>query len=733
MLNALLWVMSWPLRFLFGRDVFISYARANGDTYVRRLADELRRCKPRISYFLDLYAAPADPVIPASALRHARWCRVFVLLASKEAMQMECGTTAELVEFVKRPKRLFVPIDVDGAYVGRDPALPPWNLVSGATPERETSAAVEGGVVSPAVIDRIESLTGSSRFESRLTRAALFAALLVAAGAIFFYRSLIAAGDARANRLAAAATSAMTTDYALSLLLAAEGVAIRPNLPFPRSALFDVITRHGGLITLLHMPQQGEVRALAVSPDGSMIATGDWSGVVRLWDAKTKKESHPSIKFNRWVLVVAFDRNATQLFIGTWNGFAFLYDLRTRQLQEAPRRVVVRAAAFRPEGGVAMLTEGGRILDPFTGETLLQTETETRSFAFSCDGAVVVSGGPGGRLQAFDWKTRRPLTAAMPKVLETQILSVVASPVDRTLFAAADEAGDVITFRPGETTAKRLQFDGTEPRLAFAPDGEMLAASDGDEIEIYGISDFHHAGRFSYAHPARSMAFADRNTLLTGNSDSTVALLSLDALDQYGPARALESRTPGDVESMKRDSTTATSGDGRRIAKLIPRNDDRVLVVRDRKTGEVLKEIALDDPKASLVALDKGGDRVAIGSTDGYVVAKSLCDGKNLVEFTMGDEGIQAIALSPDGDTLVASDVAETMIYSLDPPLLLGRRRGVKADCLVFAPDGKTLTVCESDGLHRWLMSSEDWIAAARRIAGRELTAEERTAYLGGR
>jgi WD40 repeat protein len=806
MLLVLWRIVNWPLRFLFGRDVFISYARADGDAYVRKLAERLRNAKPRaISYFLDLHVATADPVIPPAALRHARWCRVLVLVTSEAAIRSGSGAMLEVAEFVKRPKRLFIPIDVDGAYVKRDRSALPWNLIGGAAPERETAVAVKEGVVSPSVVERIESLVGNNRFERRLTWASVVALCLIVIGVVFFFRARIAQVDARANRLTTAATSAMTRDYSLALLLAAEALDIRPDLPFTRSAILEVLIRHGGLITILHPASPStdvllptDVSALAVSPDGWTLASGQSIGIVRLWNLGTKSELLPPIEVDGRVLNLSFDRSGARLLISTIGGQVIVRDLRTRQQASFHGGPF---ATFRPDGGIATLNDE-RLFDPTTNETLLPVSPGTLSFVFSRDGTYLVTGDAKGQLQVFDWKRRKLFAGAAPPMVANEcnrpigygaaIWWIVASPTDPTLFAASDRNGNIIMFHPGQAEVHRTS-ERSEPSLSFSPDGTYLSATIDNGLMVYRAPDLQIAGRFSYADQPLCTAFAHGNAVLTGNRDSTITLFSLGAMDPLGPARTMESRASNRMGNMKRAAFTPTgdevgvsdergqlktvvlrpsrkveqallpyvrrkgfielqdaisrktvrsivlasgaqafdaalSADGRRLAALVDREGKRTLAIYDVEPGRLLKEFGLENQKIKTVAIDAHGERIATGDLPhGNVIVKSVARGTELAHF-VSEEQINAIAFSPDSRTLVASDLGATYIYSLDPPLLLGSR-SISAACLEFSPDGKTMAVCEPDGLRLWIMSSAAWRDLARRIAGRKLTPLESTQY----
>src|SRR5690349_20257643 len=64
-------VIDWPLRFIFGRDIFISYSRRDAGRYAPSLALALQSKRPKLSFYLDKWIAPPSGKLPRSLKRQA--------------------------------------------------------------------------------------------------------------------------------------------------------------------------------------------------------------------------------------------------------------------------------------------------------------------------------------------------------------------------------------------------------------------------------------------------------------------------------------------------------------------------------------------------------------------------------------------------------------------------------------------------------------------------------------
>ncbi|KOU97999.1 WD40 repeat domain-containing protein, partial [Streptomyces sp. XY533] len=72
--------------------------------------------------------------------------------------------------------------------------------------------------------------------------------------------------------------------------------------------------------------------AVAFSPDGSLLATASFDGMVRLWDPTTHRPvDRPSIGHTRPVTAVAFSPDGSLLATASFDGMVRLWDPTTHR------------------------------------------------------------------------------------------------------------------------------------------------------------------------------------------------------------------------------------------------------------------------------------------------------------------------------------------------------------------------------------------------------------------
>ena len=431
-------------RFLFGHDVFISYARADALEYAQELADALT--KHRLATYVDQLGTPPGPVIPPLLLLRLRLSGMLVLIGSPRAAASK-AVAQEVETFVRGNHRLFV-VDVEGALDGTE-----WYhaRIKGGPARRITRDELAGGVPSQAVVEQILKNVDFARREDRLRRTMRYTlagigTLLVlgAAGAMVLNAK---AAEASRRLAAAAATVDSLGHVGAALDLANRATAERSDLStegLVRSLLLSTeslreawtLDGAGAWLRALSQlaPPLGEVRghtaaltAVAASADGRRLASGGQDGLVRVWDVRegggrvALAPHGPALALQgqRHVTALAFspDRRMLATAFGRRLVVWSLDGARPAPRLVRPLTNTAHALAFSPDGRTLAVAETYRLRlvetegwrDTLLGET---GERARLRVAFSPDGQWMAVGGS----QAELWSVReRRLAAVGPR------------------------------------------------------------------------------------------------------------------------------------------------------------------------------------------------------------------------------------------------------------------------------------------------------------------------------
>ena len=194
-------VLDGLLRYVLGRDVFVSYSRVDASAYAGTLIEELTRARPKLSAYFDQHVAPPEPKLPASLRRHARWSSLFVLICTENAIE-STHVKDELRAFLGTGRPI-IPIDIDGCFAKLETTAPDlWERVKGAAPEKEERQSL-AGTPSPRVVRRVlgslSALMQATRIVVSLALAAVATAVIVT-GAVVVSRHLLNAALAQVAR-----------------------------------------------------------------------------------------------------------------------------------------------------------------------------------------------------------------------------------------------------------------------------------------------------------------------------------------------------------------------------------------------------------------------------------------------------------------------------------------------------------------------------------------------------
>lgn len=271
----------------------------------------------------------------------------------------------------------------------------------------------------------------------------------------------------------------------------------------------------------------GEVRSLAISPNGNQLATVDGESQAHLRDRRTGKILR-SLDANNTVNAVAFSPNGQTL--ASAGDSLCLWDVPKGVLiTRLSDQVSANAIAWSPDG--KLLATGGvngnvclwDITDKTQRATLAGHTGEVHSLAFMPDGSRLFSGSGDGTARVWDVEKQASL-----KTLDHTgaVLSVAISPNGSTLVTAGDDLAvqfwDAATMK---LQAVKRAHKQPVVSLAFSPQGQTLASgASGGGIVLWDTSTTAQR-KVLNGHGQGSLALSflpDGSGLMSASSDQTI-------------------------------------------------------------------------------------------------------------------------------------------------------------------------------------------------------------------
>ena len=331
------------------------------------------------------------------------------------------------------------------------------------------------------------------------------------------HRVLFTAVDRRGDRKAAIFTFAQRSPYHLATLEghtdAASRVAISPDGSVLASGSDDKTVKFWETKTLeeIAIREMGVpdtyIRSLAYSPDGSLLAVGAAGGAITLWDVASRQLAGTLDGHTRVVNTLAFSADGDTLVSGASydEDRIKVWDVASRQLIGVLRGHTshVRQVAFSPDGRVLASCSQDRTIRIWDLSAMKERYRLVRigggrisSIAFSPDGRILAANSTEeGLIVLWDWAAQRNI-ADVRIAHERGINYLTFSPDGESLATAGGGwvvVRDAATEKRGERFKVRQRFPHVaQPwTLAYWRDGSVLAVgTHGKGIELWDTSEW---------------------------------------------------------------------------------------------------------------------------------------------------------------------------------------------------------------------------------------------------
>ena len=531
--------------------------------------------------------------------------------------------------------------------------------------------------------------------------------------------------EALSREVAIESSRAAATDPALAAQLALAAYRISPTLD-ARSALLDATS--GGVVGRLVGP--AGPTTLQLSPDGKVLAVSNAvDGSVALYQYVNDRLGArlgvvPAVRATHQVFALAWRPDGKLLAIGDSTGAVRVFDVGTPAhpvlAGQAPDPFALadEALAFSPDGGL-LAAGGGQptvrlwsvaedgALTPHsppagtdTGDIAKQPVGQT--ITFNPDGTLLALGDSNGLVRTWD-------TAALdepPHVWRgdrTTIDALAFSP-DGGSIAVASKDFTAAVLSASLATAATLDtgFTSWINVAAYAPDGRYFALGGSDgKIDVFAAGGASPLLTYTAPSQVTGVAFSrDDSELLTVSADGTVRGWPV-------PGPQIRGGSAFGIGYNASGTLLATAGNQNDSSVTIwstPSARQRELGAPPTATGTFSAPAAVG-PLGGIAILSRDGRLIAAGTPTGDVLLSTL-DGAGRpgpAQTLTGASGvIESVAFSPNGHILAAGaddgdvhlwDVSDSAAPQPLKPIVIG----TQVDCIAISPDGRYLAAVGLD------------------------------------
>jgi WD40 repeat protein len=525
-------------------------------------------------------------------------------------------------------------------------------------------------------------------------------------------RAELATAQARtrfAGALGAVAHGLVDSDPLLALSLAGEAIMRSQSEPpsyEARAALVAArrVVARGEPFVVGSPVRAGDARAVAISPDGALLAAGRRDGTVEIMDIRTRQPLASLHGHKGGVEDVKFAPDGKWLTSGGDDGTVRIWPLGG-QTRGAERTIgivhtVVWKVCINQDGSmIASTGEDGtvRLWDVATGtqlgQPLLGRQAEFLGVSFSPDGRAVLAGTGAGEVYGWMLPSGDKLLERVRGAHTSDIWDLAFNARgDRFATTSSDGTSVVFDFPSGRIVSRAFEGVGRITGVRFTPDDNVLVggAADGG-LRMWDVERRKLLVSTPSAHDGaivNTAASRDGTLMATLGEDQLIRFWRLRT--SY-PVASVHQVAAGAAKGLafSRDGRRLAAGDDSGIVQVWTLGTDNAQLLRGHRHS------------VWAVAFSPDGSLLASGDRAGKVRLWDVATGALRSTIAVDDGAIHSLAfLGADGTQLMTASEARVRFWEVATGVSrreLPHTRG-QITRAVLAPNGASLAVASSDG-----------------------------------
>ena len=283
---------------------------------------------------------------------------------------------------------------------------------------------------------------------------------------------------------------------------------------------------------MVHRNRVPVVTALALHPNGKLVAFAGDDHVIRLCDITTGRLSRRLVGHRDWITAVTFCHDGDELISVSRDRRAVIWDVTTGRPRALLGKHERPISSIIVGMGDKVVLSGFRaplkIFDLASGR--LQSELpcpcpDTRALAFSSDASVLAAGGRNGLVRIWDRRNgdRFELTHH-----QKRIRAIAFDDVDHKLFTAGDDDFVAVWDLPSRKLVNQIPLEsGKVLSIALMQQKRLAVSTTDNVIRIYDRDGATKLATLT-GHTGSIVALASiDNKLISGSFDTTVRVWSI--------------------------------------------------------------------------------------------------------------------------------------------------------------------------------------------------------------